>query len=55
MDPYMKGMAGFLWATIILYFISKKKGGRWTTAFRIVGEKWGTHPVFLNRTSDLGR
>lgn len=41
MDPYMKGMAGFFWATIILYFISKEKGGRWTTAFRIVAWMFG--------------
>ena len=41
MDPYMKGMAGFFLATIVLYFISKEKGGKWTTAFRIVAWMFG--------------
>jgi phosphoglycerol transferase MdoB-like AlkP superfamily enzyme len=36
MDPYMQGMGLFFWATIILYFLSRKRGGKWKTAFIIV-------------------
>ena len=35
MDPYMAGMGIWFWAMVILYFVSRKKGGGWTTAFRI--------------------
>ena len=41
MDPYIKGMGLFFWAMIILYFISRKKGGGWATAFRIVAWMFG--------------
>lgn len=41
MDSYMKGMSFFFWAMIILYFVSWKKGGGWTTAFRIVAWIFG--------------
>ena len=34
MDSYFQGMALFFWVMIILYFISRKKGGKWTTAYR---------------------
>jgi len=37
----MKGMSIFFWAMVILYFVSRKKGGIWTTAFRIVAWTFG--------------
>ena len=41
MDPYIKGMGLFFWAMVILYFVSRKKGGSWSTAFRIVAWIFG--------------
>jgi hypothetical protein len=41
MDPYIKGMYLFFWVMVILYFVSRKKGGTWSTAFRIVAWIFG--------------
>jgi uncharacterized membrane protein YeiB len=41
MNPYMKGMVFFFCMMIILYFISRKKKGIWTTAFKIVAWIFG--------------
>lgn len=41
MDPYINGMSVFFLAMVILYFVSRKKGGIWTTAFRIVAWMFG--------------
>jgi hypothetical protein len=41
MDASLQGMSLSFWVMVILYFISRKKGGKWTTAFRIVAWVFG--------------
>lgn len=41
MDPYIKGIGLFFWLMIILFFVSRKKGGSWSTAFRMVAWIFG--------------
>lgn len=37
----MRGMALFFWATIIVYFVSRKRGGKWRTAFIVMAWIFG--------------